>query len=328
MTEAERFFQACWSLPAEEVIRYYTFGTSVFRVQYATEGLASYFHRAIAHLETSAQDPDLSIKVTEGKTLSRPFWNWDSLDSKGNIPHDSHYVLNFQHWHGLFQIFDPETQKAFIHIDSLEELPQWYRSFSFRSVVDWYFQYTDFQPVHSACVSRENRGVLIVGQGGSGKSTTALACLQANFDYLGDDFILADSASATAFSLYNVAKIDENSQHFFQGFGDYRNLPGDDEKVQLYLTEQLPEQMAKQTSIKAILVPKVVNSASTEFHALSHQDVLQALAPSTLELLNSNGSRAFQKMARMCRNIPGYAMHLSRDMAEIPNSIAQLLDEL
>src|SRR4051812_11787740 len=54
-------------------------------------------------------------------------------------------------------------------------------------------------PLHAACVGREGRGVLLMGESGAGKSTVALLCLLAGFEFLSEDsvFVEPDSLLAT-----------------------------------------------------------------------------------------------------------------------------------
>jgi hypothetical protein len=54
-------------------------------------------------------------------------------------------------------------------------------------------------PLHAACVGRNGRGVLLMGESGSGKSTVALLCLLAGFEFLSEDsvFVAPDALLAT-----------------------------------------------------------------------------------------------------------------------------------
>jgi hypothetical protein len=54
-------------------------------------------------------------------------------------------------------------------------------------------------PLHAACVGRNGRGVLLMGESGSGKSTVALLCLLAGFEFLSEDsvFVVPDTLLAT-----------------------------------------------------------------------------------------------------------------------------------
>jgi hypothetical protein len=54
-------------------------------------------------------------------------------------------------------------------------------------------------PLHAACVGRGDRGVLLMGSSGSGKSTVALHCLLQGMDFVSEDsvFVAPDSLRAT-----------------------------------------------------------------------------------------------------------------------------------
>jgi hypothetical protein len=54
-------------------------------------------------------------------------------------------------------------------------------------------------PLHAACVSLHDRGVLLVGESGAGKSTTALHCLRRQLDFVSEDavFVTAKGLRAT-----------------------------------------------------------------------------------------------------------------------------------
>src|SRR5207237_110630 len=60
---------------------------------------------------------------------------------------------------------------------------------------------------HAAAVGNDGRGVLVVGPGRSGKSTTALACLAAGFDYAGDDYVVVSSEPPHVHSAYCAGKL-------------------------------------------------------------------------------------------------------------------------
>jgi hypothetical protein len=66
-------------------------------------------------------------------------------------------------------------------------------------------------PLHAACVGRHGRGVLLMGESGSGKSTVSLLCLLAGFEFLSEDsvFIMPDTLLATGVT--NFVHVRENS---------------------------------------------------------------------------------------------------------------------
>ena len=61
--------------------------------------------------------------------------------------------------------------------------------------------------IHAALVSKDGKGVLFAGRGGAGKTTSALACVEAGFGYLGDDYIGLEACEDGTFaghSLYSA----------------------------------------------------------------------------------------------------------------------------
>jgi hypothetical protein len=69
-------------------------------------------------------------------------------------------------------------------------------------------------PLHAACVGRRGRGVLLMGESGSGKSTVSLLCLLAGFEFLSEDsvFVVPDSLLATGVA--NFVHVRANCLHW------------------------------------------------------------------------------------------------------------------
>jgi len=76
--------------------------------------------------------------------------------------------------------------------------------------------------LHCGCVSREGRGLLLVGRSGSGKSTLALALAQAGFAYLTDDrtYISSRGGRMTAWGLPTFLKLRPDAVEWFREVGD------------------------------------------------------------------------------------------------------------
>jgi hypothetical protein len=72
--------------------------------------------------------------------------------------------------------------------------------------------------LHCGCVSREGRGLLLVGCSGSGKSTLALALAQNGFAYLTDDrtYISSRDGRITAWGLPTHLKLRPDATEWFQ----------------------------------------------------------------------------------------------------------------
>jgi hypothetical protein len=70
-------------------------------------------------------------------------------------------------------------------------------------------------PLHAACVGRGDRGILLLGSSGSGKSTVSLHCLLAGLDFLAEDSVLVDP-NGLATGIANFLHVRPDSLRFLE----------------------------------------------------------------------------------------------------------------
>jgi len=197
-----------------------------------------------------------------------------------------------------------------------------------KPILNWFMARMGCQVVHAAAVGTDNAGVLITGQGGSGKSTTALACLSSGMNYIGDDSVLIDSRKDTrVYSLYNSAKLEASHSKNFSGFNCSVNKTtcSDTEKILLMLKKDYGEHLVDTLPIKAILLPVVTGSSGTRLRKTNPARCLKALAPTTIFTLPGAGKETFSYLSRFVRKVPGYILELGTDLSQIPDVITGLL---
>ena len=66
-------------------------------------------------------------------------------------------------------------------------------------------------PLHGACVGRDGRGVLLMGDSGSGKSTVALLCLLQGLDFLSEDSVFVAPETLLATGVANFLHVRADS---------------------------------------------------------------------------------------------------------------------
>jgi hypothetical protein len=66
-------------------------------------------------------------------------------------------------------------------------------------------------PLHAACVGAAGRGVLLMGESGSGKSTVSLLALQSGMDFLAEDSVFVEPASMRATGVANFVHVRADS---------------------------------------------------------------------------------------------------------------------
>jgi len=187
--------------------------------------------------------------------------------------------------------------------------------------------------VHCRGIGHGTGGVLLPGKGGSGKSTTTLACTASDLAILGDDYCAVDPATGRAHSLYNTVKLkaEEDVARFahLQPFIDNveRVGEGDDrERSMVFLHRHFPGRMLAGMPLKAILIPRVTGRRETAIAPASAAAALKALAPSTIFQLAGNERPAFQALVRLVRSIPAYEIGLGTEISAIPGVISRFLE--
>jgi hypothetical protein len=183
--------------------------------------------------------------------------------------------------------------------------------------------------VHAGVVGRDGRGLLIGGASGAGKSTVAVRCLEAGFDYLGDDYVLVSlERDPVAFSLYATAKLDPASLAMMpwleKGVTSHDGVNDGKWKAVLPVYELRGDRLRPHATVSAIVLPSVTGERKSRLQPVSAAEALRALAPSTIIQMPHEARAALDTFARLVRQTPGYRLELGADLDAVPS----LLDEL
>jgi len=317
-------------------------------LRFAGTALISQILPALAHLKTEpVSKPDLTICLWDSASTETPlpllasslvelvrtnFWQF--LDTRMEIKgyNSDRFFSVFNVGSNLLSILDTQENVALYWTEDAQSLPYWDRGSPLRGIINWWASQRNLQFVHAGAVGTETGAVLLAGKGGSGKSSTALSCLDSDLLYLSDDYcVVGTDPQPQVFSLYNTAKLKgkEDLARFPHLASRFNNLDRlDEEKAMIFVRDHFPAKIINQLPIKAILVPQVTGKPDTKVSRTSAMIALKALAPSTIFQLPKTGQLAFARMSRLVREVPAYVLELGTDIPQIPQTIAQLLSEL
>jgi len=316
--------------------RSYIIGGYRIRLSFSGAALLS-LTKALEHLATDDHStPDLTIclwdtESTGQRMIPRP-WQEDDFLARGVIQgyNTERIYTAFQHGSGAVSVLDAERNLAvFWAPDS--RLPYWEYGSPLRSILHWWLLSRGLQLVHAAAVGNSTGGVLIGGKGGSGKSTTALACLESNLSYVGDDYtLLGLDSGPVVHSLYNSAKLNSDHVQRFPSLLPKVANPDRlaDEKALLFVNEHDPAKVATRLPVRAILLPRVTGRPETRLKRVSVAMTLAALAPSTIFQLPRAGGEAFKFLAAFARGLPCFSLEAGTDLSTIPPVIERLLADI
>ncbi len=311
-------------------------GGDRIKLSFAGTSLRSMIVPALKHLMIEPiSSPDMTVffwdSGSTGTTMAKPTWSWDAYGRKGEIEgfNDDRFQTVFQHGVNALHMLDREERQALYWVKFADQLPYWEKSFPMRTLIHWWFRFRPLQPMHAAAVGNQTGGVLLAGQSGSGKSTTALTCLENGMLYAGDDYVLAQvEPQPYVYSLYNTVKLEADNLARFPHLSSAVSNPErlGDEKAMIFLSEMASCQLSRGFPLKAIFIPRITGRRTTELKPASPIAALKALAPTTVFHLPSAGQEAFFKMRDLTKKLPAYFLDLGTELVQIPKVISSFLD--
>ena len=219
----------------------------------------------------------------------------------------------------MLNLFDTEAGDAVCWVRDPDQLPPWDLAAPLRPILSWWASARKGQLVHGAAVGDRGLAVMLTAIGGSGKSTTALSCLDAGLSYLGDDYVMLRSGEPPMVcSLYSTAKVTPDQmdrvlphfrKHVAHGASEFQD------KVTLQLGREHASQLVPMMPLSAILVTAVARDGRTALAPASRAEVLKAMAPSTIFQLPGAGARAFARMAAIVRRVACHRLYVGTDVA-------------
>jgi hypothetical protein len=308
-------------------------------VQYhvAGEALFGVMQQAVDHLpevDESAADFTIFVWDEAATGVARPIapWVWPDATQAVELTLPAGAEDFFPLYDSVRQIFglyQQSTRTAVVCVPDAARLPTpWHGAPLFR-MFHWWSQSVGLALLHAACVGTDDGAVLLVGKGGSGKSTTSLLCLAAGLRYVSDDYCLLEPSAdrPRAHCLYNTGKLHRDHITRFPSLAQCAvDVAGDvyDKKL-IFASQHFPQQLARSLPLRAVFLPCIVGGDSHRLVPTSPGEALRALAPSTLFQVSGHGPRHLQTMGALVRQLPAYRLELGTDFASIPAMIETFL---
>jgi hypothetical protein len=341
-TLAQYYHDAAGSVPAERLD--FRIANKTIRFCFAGTGLATQLTRALSHLRAGVEHPQCTVRVWDAKSYSgypsillraylaslESVW-WDFVNARGELLefHQPPFMAAYSPGTNGLSILDTAKGAGFYWKSQSLDLPYYEAGSPFRTLLHWWLRSQGVQFVHGAAVGLESAGVLLVGKGGSGKSTSAMACLAAGLKYAGDDYCAVTlDPEPVVYSLYNTCK--------FLGDDDLARFPGlasrvwnqvrtGEDKATVFLNEHWPERVVPSLPLKAVLVPRITGAARTTLRPCGGMEALAAVAPATMAQLPSSDGQDLKLLSTLVRRLPTFVIELGTDVDRIPAAILEFL---
>lgn len=186
--------------------------------------------------------------------------------------------------------------------------------------------------MHAAGVSVGGRGLLLIGDGGHGKTTTAVAACQRGFRYLGDDLCVVslDGSGGAAHRMHGVyatAKLNDDSRDRLGAAG--WTVVGSTRKSKSVVL--LPPHIEFDRSVRIAAVVHVGHAGTgvARRGRLSPSAAWRAIARASTPALSVTGTTPqwLRAMSALARDVPTFSMPLDWDLDRAVGALAQIAAE-
>lgn len=306
------------------------------RVRLAGTALKDYAFPALNHLKASSDLPttEMSFHLFDTRTtgVAIPSPIWPPTYGLHGVPvgyAEGRVLAAFNRGTGVFTLLDTLSGYGIYWLVDAHHQPQYDASSPLRILLHWWMRERNYQYIHAGAVGNNHGAVLLVGKGGSGKSTSTMASLLGGLGYVGDDYVLLEHGDTPyVHNLYQSGKL--NTKHLAQSFPELESAvwgyttPDRNDKAIMMLSDHFPGQIISGIPVLAIVFPQVTNGATRLREADSHTG-LRALLPSTVRQLPSMRPQDIQRLAVYAERLPSYVLEVGEDIRSVPSVLQELL---
>jgi hypothetical protein len=292
------------------------------QLRFADEALAAALLPALAWLEPDETLPwRFEIRAfAGGVTPPCPWTPGGRRRGELNGDAESPVVVSIVTRPPILTVVDRARRLAWYWASEPRSLPIWERAAPFYRMLPQIARDEAMTLAHAAALADGRRSLALIGKGGSGKSTSALAGLASGLELLGDDYVLlAERANVFgAAPLYASAKADDESLEMLARAGVRLSERGREAGGKSVL---VPPSTARPRGdgwrpLAAIVLPRIAERDGPPI-PISPARALRALAPSSLFQLPFAGKRELDRFARAVRHVPAFELPVGPDLSTV-----------
>jgi hypothetical protein len=317
--------------------REYQLGYYRLRLRFVGEALAPALTSALAHLPPATTQHGLEILCWDGaatgEALPAPPWPWPAeWPACGYITpfENPSFRVSVCPISGVILLYRADNSTAIFWAPDARKLHTYHHGSPFLTLLSWWIQTRTrgLHLLHAGCVGTSHGAALLVGRGGSGKSTTALLCAEAGMNYLSDDYCLVEEGpTPTVCCLYSSGKLHREHLARFPDLAALAVDPRADPfgKPVIFLAQSGRFTVVPRAPLRAILIPSVTGQPETTIETATAAAALRALAPSTLMQLPNSDPAALQSLAALTRQVACFHLGLGTRLEDIAPAVRTLL---
>ncbi|MGE4170708.1 MAG: hypothetical protein AB7F28_08345 [Candidatus Margulisiibacteriota bacterium] len=333
-SQLAQFFQSCREqFSANTLIHVPTrIAKTAVQLIYTHPLLHEKLHLALSHLGTTKQICAWQLyccdNVVSDFKIPPPPFEMNQLNGNGLLLNhqSSRFKFHFDVPTQALSLVDLEQKKALYWVKDARAIKWWQTGSPFQVILNVILQQEQAQLTHAAAVATDAGAVLLIGKGGSGKSTTTLNCIHNGFGFVGEDYVVLTHAPPyTVYSIYQSFKLTPQTLALFPHLAAFRaNSPASDEKGLYFMSDIMRGNTCLAAPLKAIVQCKVEGELN-QLNPATASDILPALSVATMKQLIYTGKPTIDFLATVAKAAPCFKLSLALPLAEIPTLIESCL---
>jgi hypothetical protein len=318
---------------------HFTFGGLPVRLRVAGRRLASLLTRPFAHLRSDpspAGDVRLDIALwDERETGVHPQPHRPEVTGPDGVTEIAETGRFLQQRKPAHTICLDRRRNRLVGVFALDDdhVDVYERGKPFaRLLAEWYADH-GVAVMHAGLVARGADGVILAGKGGSGKSTTALACARAGFDFLGEDYAALQFTGAggvVGHSAYNSVFVAPGTAARFPELDGHlvASRRAAEPKSVVLLADMWPSRLVARVPVRAVALCRVTDAERWRVRPASRAEALLAIGPSSLLQIHGRRRDSLDRLARLVSLVPCFHLDLGRDVASAPSGVDAVLAQV
>lgn len=231
----------------------------------------------------------------------------------------------------ILHVFDHVARRALVWLAE-DAAPAWELSRPACPLINAAARDSAWTVAHGAAVGRAGRFLMLAGKGRAGKTTAALACACAGWDYSGDDYVFANSSGGEVLPLYSSARLRDDMSNRFpllisrtlhgvsRDFGEARH--------ELDLSRTLGADRICGGRIAAILLPRRQGAASVVFTSAPRAEAFSALFTTTSASAPGSLRIYAEKLSALTARAPTWFVDTGPEPNAIPDAFERFLESV
>lgn len=301
------------------------------QLEFTNPAMSAQVMPALCHIEEDARavlNPEVRLRIWDsnstGVAVPSVRLPRGAFADRGDLPGfgSDRILVSFHFAEPAVCIFDRDAGRGVYWVNDAANVPAWTRASPLRTLLHWALMDRGRHLVHGAAVGDTHAGVLLVGPGGSGKSTTALRCLAAGMTYLGDDYVAVAADPPRAYSIYSTAKLLRTGPRI-AGRPLGPPAPGD-EKVVLALGDH-GTQLIREIPLRAVIALGFGDRPESALETVDPAALLYAATATSLEQLPHAGAPLRRLMGEVMPRVSTMRLRLGRNPDSVVSAVRAIV---